>query len=120
LIPSDHSSLYLVNSTVNGYVQIMHETSMSFSNVSVIQWSDLATGAGSDGTGVMCLTSSECYLSGTTISGRSSGDPTAPSFGVQVASTSRLTFTSGRVTGFDVGVQVGTTPWPSLVLIATT
>jgi len=66
----------------------------------------LATGAGSDGTGVMCLTSSECYLSGTTISGRSSGDPTAPSFGVQVASTSRLTFTSGRVTGFDVGVQV--------------
>jgi hypothetical protein len=81
-----------------------HVSSATFANMTVSQWVDPASGAG--GSGIICLSSSECSFSTTTVSGTPSGDPITPSIGIQAASASRFNFTSGRISGFDYGVHV--------------
>jgi hypothetical protein len=100
---SDHTSLVLQDSTVNGFGQFMHESSILGSNITFA-----AAGPGSAGStsGILCLSGSDCTFSNTTVTGSSSGDPTAPSIGVQIASASRFNFASGRISGFDWGVHV--------------
>ena len=96
---SDHTSLVLQDLTVTGYGQFMKESSVSGTNITFT-----ATAPGASG--IFCLTGSDCTFSNTTVVGSSSGDPTTPSIGVQIASASRFSFASGRITGFDWGVHV--------------
>jgi hypothetical protein len=103
-LATDHASLNVSYSTVNGYIQVLHESSATFANMTVAQWVDPASGAG--GSGIICLSSSECSFSATTVSGTPSGDPITPSIGIQAASGSRFNFASGRISGFDYGVHV--------------
>jgi len=104
LLATDHSTLNVSNSTVNGVIQLMHETSGSFSNLTVAKWVDPGTGTVSSG--IVCGMSSECSFSNTNVSGVPSGDVTTPSIGIQAVSASRLNFASGRISGFDWGVHV--------------
>ncbi|HWM68396.1 MAG TPA: hypothetical protein VNO35_17525 [Steroidobacteraceae bacterium] len=100
----NHANFSVGNSTVNGYVQITHESTAYFTNVTIPQWSDPTTGGG--GSGIICVSHSECNFSNTTVSGVPSSDPATHSIGVTVGSAARLNFASGRISGFDWGVLV--------------
>jgi hypothetical protein len=100
----DHARFFVSDSTVNGYIQLIENSSGQFTNLTSTQWTDPATGAG--GSGIACLSGSNCSFSNTTVAGVPSADPATPSIGIQVASASRFNFASGRISGFDWGVHV--------------
>jgi len=104
LIVTDRSSITAANSTMNGGITLARFSSGNFDKLTVTQWTDPTTGAG--GGGILCLQSSDCRFSNTTVTGLPSSDRSSPSTGINVGSTSRFNFGSGRISGFDWGVHV--------------
>ena len=100
----DRSSFTVNSSTVNGAIQLRRNSSGTFGTLNVTQGRDPATGAAVYG--IWCLQGSDCNFTNTSVSGLPSGDPASPAVGILAATASRLSFASGRVAGFDIGVKV--------------
>ena len=101
---SDHAFLTASSTTLSGYIQAIRNSSVYFDGLTLTQPN--APNNGAAGSAVLCLQGSDCHFGSSNISGTPSGDPLTPAIGVQVASTARLNFASGRISGFDWGVHV--------------
>jgi hypothetical protein len=100
---SESRTTSFFGAVVNGLVQVFHGSSSNFRALTVNPWTD-ATGQVQQG--FLCLGQSECTLDGVTLRGAHVAAPGAKSTGVLAASASRLTLTSGTISGFDWGVMV--------------
>ena len=103
-LDADRTSFTVTSSTVNGALQLRRNSSGIFGTLSVTQGTDPTTGAAVYG--IWCLQGSDCSFTNTFVSGLPSGDPASPSVGILAATASRLSFGSGAVAGFDIGVKV--------------